>query len=161
MNEHEHETCVPRILVVDDEQTILDEFREILCPDTNSDAPAKELEELSAKLFPDGRPGPAITSFDVVLCRQGDEAVETVSKAIEQDQPFAAVFLDVRMPPGPDGVWTAEQIRKLDANIQVVIVTAYSDVDPWDIGQRVAPADKLLYVQKPFHPHEIRLEARH
>jgi diguanylate cyclase (GGDEF)-like protein len=66
------------------------------------------------------------------------------------------VFLDVRMPPGPDGVWAATQIRELDPAIEIVICTAYSDADPGEIGGFVPPEDKLSYLQKPFHPHEVR-----
>ena len=62
----------------------------------------------------------------------------------------------MRMPPGPDGVWAATQIRELDPAVEIVICTAYSDVDPCEIGGLVPPEDKLSYLQKPFHPHEIR-----
>jgi len=72
------------------------------------------------------------------------------------DDPFAVVFLDMRMPPGPDGVWAAARIRELDPAVEIVICTAYSDVDPRDIGGMVPPEEKLSYLQKPFHPHEIR-----
>jgi diguanylate cyclase (GGDEF)-like protein len=66
------------------------------------------------------------------------------------------VFLDMRMPPGPDGVWAAARIRELDPAIEIVICTAYSDVDPCEIGGIVPPEEKLSYLQKPFHPHEVR-----
>jgi diguanylate cyclase (GGDEF)-like protein len=62
----------------------------------------------------------------------------------------------MRMPPGPDGAWAAGKIREIDPKIEIVICTAYSDVDPVDIGRYVPPDDKLFYLQKPFHPHEIR-----
>jgi CheY-like chemotaxis protein len=62
----------------------------------------------------------------------------------------------MRMPPGPDGVWAAARIRELDPAIEIVVCTAYSDVDPRDIGGMVPPEEKLSYLQKPFHPHEIR-----
>lgn len=146
----------PRILAVDDEQAILDEFQEILCPTADSGQPKHKLENLDTKLFGETCPSSPVISLDLVLCRQGDEAVEKVRVAVEENKPFAVAFLDVRMPPGHDGVWTAEHIRTLDPNIQIVVVTAYSDVDPLDISCRVSPTDKLLYIQKPFHPHEIR-----
>jgi diguanylate cyclase len=60
------------------------------------------------------------------------------------------------MPPGPDGVWAASRIRELDPAIEIVICTAYSDVDPCEIGGIVPPEEKLSYLQKPFHPHEVR-----
>ncbi len=62
----------------------------------------------------------------------------------------------MRMPPGKDGVWAATQIRELDPAIEIVICTAYSDADPSEIGGMVPPEDKLSYLQKPFHPHEVR-----
>jgi len=146
----------PRILVVDDEQAILNEFQEILCPAIDSGELEHKLEDRGAKLFGKTCLRPSAASFELVLCHQGDEAVEKVRAGVEENKPFAVAFLDVRMPPGPNGVWTAEHIRALDADIQIVIVTAYSDVDPLDISRRVSPTDKLLYIQKPFHPHEIR-----
>jgi len=152
----QYEPYNPRILVVDDEQAILDEFREILSPSQDDDEANRKFEDLYAKLFPATCLGPVASSFDVEVCRQGDEAVEKVQSAAKEDKPFAVVFVDVRMPPGPDGVWTAEQIRAIDPHIQIVVVTAYSDIDPLEISNRVRPADKLLYLQKPFHPHEIR-----
>jgi DNA-binding CsgD family transcriptional regulator len=60
------------------------------------------------------------------------------------------------MPPGPDGVWAAERMRDLDPELEIVMVTAYSDINPAEIALRVPPPEKLLYVQKPFHAEEIR-----
>jgi PAS domain S-box-containing protein len=142
--------------VVDDEPVITDEFRRILSPETNRDDNEGELQELRARLFAESTPDCSVLVFDLIVCHQGDEAVERVRSAVEEDDPFAVAFLDVRMPPGPDGIWTAEEIRKIDPSIEIVIVTAYSDVDPLDAGQRIRPPQKLLYLQKPFHPHEIR-----
>ena len=76
--------------------------------------------------------------------------------ALAAEDPFAVAFLDMRMPPGRDGVWAAARIRELDPAIEIVVCTAYSDVDPRDIGGMVPPEEKLSYLQKPFHPHEIR-----
>ncbi len=144
-----------RILAVDDDPGILDLYRKILCPDRNSSESESKLQNLAANLFSDTFPKADSVSFNLTLCHQGDEAVDAVRVAIEENRPFAVTFLDVRMPPGPDGVWTAEQIRALDSSTEIVIVTAYSDVDPQKIASRVQPAGKLLYLQKPFHPHEI------
>jgi diguanylate cyclase (GGDEF)-like protein len=79
-----------------------------------------------------------------------------VKNALAHEQPFAVVFLDMRMPPGKDGVWAATQIRELDPAVEIVICTAYSDTDPCEIGSYVPPEDKISYLQKPFHPHEVR-----
>ncbi len=150
-----------RLLIVDDEQNILDAYRQVLAGHQGADAPGARLDELENRLFRDQpqRPTP-LPSFDLTLCRQGPEAVAAVRAAITQNAPFAVAFIDVRMPPGPDGVWTAAQIRALDPRINIVIVTAYSDLSPDEINQQVQPPDRLLYMQKPFHTHEIRQFAR-
>jgi DNA-binding NarL/FixJ family response regulator len=145
-----------RILVVDDEQAILDSYQQVLFPERNPLGSEPEMEALVAKLFGEKRQASSGAVFDLVLCRQGNEAVEAAQIAIEANRPFAVAFIDVRLPPGPDGVWTAEHIRALDPHMEIVMVTAYSDVDPSEIAGRVSPEDKLLYVQKPFHPQEIR-----
>ena len=143
------ETDKLRILAVDDEQIILNLYRRILSPPHN-------IHESSSKIADiDAGPSDLPPCFDVRLCQQGDEAVEAVKVAIKKKKPIGVAFIDIRMLPGPDGVWTAEQIRKLDPYIEIVIVTAYSDTDLEEIARRVPPPDKLLYLQKPFQPEEI------
>ena len=150
-----------RVLVVDDEAAIRDAYRQIFSdpePESQNDARRK----LGAKLFGgDGAKAPArlpsaALSFDVEYCDNAEAAVAAVKQSISAKQPFAVAFLDMRMPPGQDGVWAAGRIRELDASIEIAVCTAYSDVDPCDIGGRVPPEDKLSYLQKPFHPHEVR-----
>ncbi len=123
--------------MADDEQLILDFHKHILCENQGSD------------------PETAV-SFDVACCEQAEEAIRAVREAKEAGEPFAVVFLDVCMPPGPDGIWAAEQIRKLDPHTQIVLMTGNSDVDPMEVVKRAPPPEKLLYVRKPFHPQEIR-----
>ncbi|UCF01119.1 MAG: PAS domain S-box protein, partial [Deltaproteobacteria bacterium] len=94
--------------------------------------------------------------FDLTLCPRSEVAVEAVQMAIDDEKHFAVAFLDIRMDSGPDGVWAAEQIRKLDPNIEIVMVTAHGDVGPEKIVSRVPPAGKLLYIRKPFSPEEIK-----
>jgi diguanylate cyclase (GGDEF)-like protein len=150
-----------RVLVVDDEAAIRDAYRQIFSdpePEAQNDARRK----LGARLFGDDVPKvparlpSAAPSFDVVYCESAEAAVAAVKDALHAKQPFAVAFLDMRMPPGQDGVWAAGRIRELDASIEIAVCTAYSDVDPCDIGGRVPPEDKLSYLQKPFHPHEVR-----
>ncbi|NJD31140.1 MAG: EAL domain-containing protein [Gammaproteobacteria bacterium] len=151
-----------RVLVVDDEQPVLDAYRQVLGAQApNPDRAA--IDQLRTRLFVAGG-NPALMSkmppesplFDAVFCNGAEAAVEAVRAACAADRPFAVAFLDMRMPPGPDGIWTAQRIREIDKQVELVFCTAYSDVDPADIGRRVPPADKLFYLQKPFHPHEIR-----
>jgi diguanylate cyclase (GGDEF)-like protein len=150
------------VLVVDDEQPVIDSYRQVLsAPPPSADRAA--LDQLRTRLFMAGGDAalmtpvpPAQPSFDTVYCRGAEAAVESVRESTAAGRPFAAVFLDMRMPPGPDGAWAAERIREIDPQAEIVICTAYSDVDPADLGRRVPPADKLFYLQKPFHPHEVR-----
>lgn len=143
-----------RILLVDDEPRILEELEKVLAPTQKGCA---ELSELENRLFSNSETKQKSTIvYDVCCCRQGDEAVCKVQEAIEKEEPFAVAFIDIRMPPGPDGVSTAEQIRKLDPNIQIVMMTGYSDFDISEIANRIPPEDKLLYMQKPIHSQEIQ-----
>ena len=151
-----------RVLVVDDESEIRDAYKQILC-DTQANLEMTGFHELRSRLF---RKNPtealrqaatrAPTSFETVFCQQASEAVTAVKEALARNEPFAVAFIDMRMPPGQDGVWAAIQIRELDPALDIVICTAYSDADPGEIGGYVPPEDKLSYLQKPFHPHEVR-----
>jgi diguanylate cyclase (GGDEF)-like protein len=151
-----------RVLIVDDEADIRDAYRRSLRqPEAAGNKAA--LRDLQARLFnkAKGNPSPLITpasntTFDPVFCDQADAAVVAVEQALAQNQPFAVVFMDVRMPPGKDGVWAAARIREMDPAVEIVICTAYSDVDPSEIGGIVPPEEKLSYLQKPFHSHEVR-----
>ncbi|KPJ65290.1 MAG: hypothetical protein AMJ45_05310, partial [Syntrophobacter sp. DG_60] len=109
-----------RILVVDDDRTALDFYQEVLCSTINLQGSKSTTGDFEAKLFGNKSPKVSIPSFDVTLRHQGDKAVETVRAAIGENKPFAVVFLDVRLPPGPDGVWTAKRIRALDPYVQIV-----------------------------------------
>ena len=138
-----------RVLAVDDEKDILDIYRETLCPS----------EEVLENFFKKSRSGQEradlIPCFEVTICSQGQEAVEAVRTAREEKKPFAVVFLDIYIPPGPDGLWVAEHVRKLDPNLSIVMATGHTDFDLLELAQRVPPLDKLMYIMKPFNPQEI------
>ena len=149
-----------RILVCDDEVSVIDAYRRILSdlvgPTT---APAVgDLDALAADLFGDE---PLVSSAngvisDVIYCRQGAEAVAVFEEAKRQGRPFSAVFLDVRMPPGIDGVETARRMRAFDPSINIVMVTGYSDHRPAEIATSVGAQDRLFYLVKPFDADEVR-----
>jgi diguanylate cyclase len=149
-----------RVLIADDEADVRDAYRQILT-EADMSGETAVFHNLRSRLF--ARP-PADaprsiggnTTFAPVFCDGAEAAVKAVRDAIAADSPFAVAFLDMRMPPGPDGVWAAARIRELDPAIELVLCTAYSDVDPAHIGTLVPPEEKLSYLQKPFHPHEIR-----
>ena len=149
-----------RVLVVDDEPAIVDAYRQIFSGPSEDAAAARR--NLGAKLFGGAAsvtrlrlPSNALT-FEAVYCQGAEAALAAVRDALSASKPFAVAFLDMRMSPGPDGIWAAAHIREIDPAIEIAICTAYSDIDPIDIGGRVPPEDKLSYLQKPFHPHEVR-----
>lgn len=147
-----------RILIADDEETVLDAYREVFASAAPS-ARANALSDLKTRLFGGTVRNPSLTApplFEMHCCGNAEQAVATAKAALSDGQPFSVVFLDIRMPPGPDGIWAAARIRGSDPAVDIVIVTAYSDTDPRQITAQVPPEEKLFYIQKPFHPNEIR-----
>jgi diguanylate cyclase (GGDEF)-like protein len=151
-----------RVLIADDEAAVRDAYRHILS-EADMSSETAVFHNLRERLF--SKPAPDLlakaaptseTTFAPVFCDGAEAAVAAVRASIAAEDPFAVAFLDMRMPPGPDGVWAAARIRELDPAIEIVMCTAYSDVDPRDIGGMVPPEEKLSFLQKPFHPHEIR-----
>jgi PAS domain S-box-containing protein len=131
-----------RILVVDDEEPILSVFQQILIPSAQTQRPvASEHSIQKTKVAP---------VFEIVCCRQGPEASDHVKDSLADGNPFAVVFLDLLMPPGPSGVETARMIRQIDPDIEIVLVTGKLDVNPVEIAQEIPPEYKLLYLRKPF-----------
>jgi diguanylate cyclase (GGDEF)-like protein len=151
-----------RVLIADDEADVRDAYRQVLC-DTDMSSETAVFHNLRERLFNKAAQeklarnlSGSDTTFMAVFCEGAEAAVAAVRDALGAENPFAVVFLDMRMPPGPDGIWAAARIRELDPAIEIVMCTAYSDVDPRDFGAMVPPEEKLSYLQKPFHPHEVR-----
>jgi diguanylate cyclase (GGDEF)-like protein len=151
-----------RVLIADDEAEVRDAYRQIL-HETDMSSETAVFHNLRERLFSKNARAqvakiltPSDTTFAPVFCEGAEAAVAAVREALAAEEPYAVAFLDMRMPPGPDGVWAAARIRELDPAIEIVMCTAYSDIDPRDIGGLVPPEEKLSYLQKPFHPHEIR-----
>src|SRR5262249_46568684 len=140
-----------RILVIDDNVSIHDDFRKILQSGTETQA----LDQARASLF-GGDPLPkARVRFELDHADQGQAALALVHTACREGRPYAVAFVDMRMPPGWDGLETIEHLWEADARLQVVICTAYSD-RPWDeISERIGRTDKLLILQKPFNGIEV------
>ena len=150
-----------RVLVVDDEPGLLDSYREVLSPQAAPSGAATRgtLQDLRAKLFPTEGTAPARrprARFEMTACQSAEAAVEAVRESVAQRHPYAVIFLDMRMPPGNDGAWAAEQIRALDEEVSIVLCSAYSDVDTEELSERIAPEDKFFFLAKPYHPQEVR-----
>lgn len=143
-----------RILIVDDTQSIHDDFRKTLAISQNT----SELDAAEAALFGEA---PAQTTthsaaeFAIDSAMQGDEAYQKVREAIEAGTPYSLAFVDMRMPPGWDGLKTIEHLWDADPNLQVVICTAYSDYSLDQITQRLGVSDRLLVLKKPFDRVEV------
>ncbi len=143
-----------RILIVDDESGMHDSYRRCLAPAGNGDGAA--LDAMAAELFGDvpvSREDTAV--FDLTHAMQGLDGIAAVERAIAEGNPYAVAFIDVRMPPGLDGKETAMRIRALDPNINLVIVTGYSDFSPIEISKAAGPPDKIFYIAKPFEVAEV------
>jgi len=141
-----------RILVIDDNRAIHGDFRKILAsPVTHSD-----LNEIEAKLLgtvPAALPQAEI--FDVESAYQGEEGLAMVRASVAADNRYAMAFVDMRMPPGWDGVETIAKIWEVDPDIQVVICTAYSDYSWEEIIRKLGNVDRLLILKKPFDTIEV------
>jgi len=141
-----------RILVADDERKYIDLYSEVLSLKKPFDQTANE-----ANSEPSGQKNEGISQslFELTSCDQANDAVYLVQKSLDEKRPYAVAFLDVLMPPGPDGIWAGKQIRALDPHIEIVLVTGLSDVTPVAITNEIPPAHKLLYIQKPFNVKEF------
>ncbi len=144
-----------RILIADDEPHVLKSFEKILMRKGKRGEKHDALQELEKALFNEHAQPEEGFSYELTLCNQGEQAIDAVEISVREDNPYAIAFLDVRMPPGIDGIVTGERIRGIDPDIEIVIVTAYSDTDVDEIARRIPPLDKLLFILKPFHPIEM------
>ena len=142
-----------RILVIDDNRDIHGDFKNILVPNRRND----ELDRLAGELFDEPvKPEQRQISFDLDSAYQGEEGYALVKQAVNEDNPYALAFVDVRMPPGWDGVETIRHLWQADPDLQVVICTAYSDLNLEQITQILGRTDRLLILKKPFDIIEVR-----
>ena len=144
----------PRLLIIDDNEVIHDDFRKIFAPALVNES----LDQLAAEMFgaeETEAPPQKRQEFELVFASQGKEGLEKVIQAKEAKQSFSLAFVDMRMPPGWDGVETIEHLWAEDPNLQVVICTAYSDRGWDEILHRVGGTDRLLILKKPFDEIEV------
>jgi signal transduction histidine kinase/DNA-binding response OmpR family regulator len=136
-----------RVLVIDDNRAIHEDFRKILSPTTPA---AAALAATELALF--GKPTHSLreVQFTVDSAYQGQEGVELVKKAAQEGLPYALAFVDIRMPPGWDGVETTQKISAFDPDVQIVLCTAYSDYSWDEMFEKLGHRDGLLILKKPF-----------
>ncbi len=148
MNTHHDEDSI-RVLIADDDEYVLDCYREAF-EETEQTDHVRTVDALAAELFDPETDVEDAPKFEVVACNQGDDAISLATEAADDGHPFDVVILDVRMPPGIDGVEAGSQIRKLDPEVQIIFVTGFSDVPRAELERRVPPPMKLHYFNKPL-----------
>jgi len=151
--DQDHENI--RVLIADDDEHILQLYREAFS-DTESNQETRALDALAAELFDPGvDAAEEEPHFDVVACSQGDDAISLAKTATAGGHPFDVVILDVRMPPGIDGVEAGSAIREMDPDVEIIFVTGFSDVPFEELQRRVPPPMKLHYFNKPLSFTEL------
>ncbi|OHB81927.1 MAG: hypothetical protein A2Z38_08815 [Planctomycetes bacterium RBG_19FT_COMBO_48_8] len=141
-----------RILVIDDNPNIHKDFQTILIDEEESAA----LNELRSQVFGDKNNELTIKSvYELDFASQGKEGCEKIRVACSENRPYELTFVDMRMPPGWDGLKTIEHIWEIDPKVQVVICTAYSDYSWGEITERLGRSENLLILKKPFDSAEV------
>ncbi len=141
-----------RILLIDDNKAIHEDFRKILVRSKNG---ANTLAEAEAALFGDEPKPVDLTDFQIDSAFQGQEGLEMIEQSLRDNRPYAMAFVDVRMPPGWDGVETTAQIWKKYPDLQVVICTAYSDYSWEEMLKKLDHSDRFIILKKPFDNIEV------
>jgi PAS domain S-box-containing protein len=142
----------PRLLLVDDNAAIHEDFKKILATPAQANS---ALDDFEAALFEKPRNVIERVSFRLDSAFQGQEALALVEKSLVDNDPYALAFMDIRMPPGWDGVETIERIWKICPELQMVICSAYSDYTWEDLISRFGHTDNLLILKKPFETVEV------
>jgi len=141
-----------RILLIDDNESIHQDFRKILNP---ANAIKSALASAAAELFGPGADARVEADFELDSAIQGKQGLEMTRLALAEKRPYAMAFVDLRMPPGWDGIETISRIWSEDPGLQVVICTAYSDYTLDQIVGRLGRTDRLLILKKPFDAIEV------
>ncbi|WP_347252365.1 EAL domain-containing protein [Legionella sp.] len=144
-----------RIIVIDDNPAIHQDFKKVLTASGHSQA----FEQLDEELFGKNNSmsqNNLLPNFEIDSAEQGHEGVEKIKYALEQGKPYALAFVDIRMPPGWDGLETIMRIWEIDKDIQIVICTAYSDYSWEETVQKLGVSDNLLILKKPFDKIAVR-----
>ena len=143
-----------RILIIDDNESVHEDFRKLLGRGQLEETGA--LDALEDELFGASREKPAQTEFDVDSAHQGAEGLGAVRRALAEGRPYAMAFVDIRMPPGWDGIETVVRVWKDDPELQVVLCSAYSDYSWEQTVAALGVTDRFVILRKPFDNVEVR-----
>jgi CheY-like chemotaxis protein len=140
-----------RVLVIDDNPDVHADFRKILISSVLPDL----LSEAEAALFGGTMVRPQIPIFEIDSANQGEEGLNLIQKSLREGRPYALAFVDVRMPPGWDGIETISKIWEKYSDLQVVICTAFSDYSWKEIVVKLGYLDRMVVLKKPFENIEV------
>lgn len=149
---HAATDCNRRILLVDDNSAIHEDFRKILGPVADA---GSELEAHENALFGMTLPLAVRPEFELHSALQGEIAIELVRSSLQNRRRYAVAFIDARMPPGIDGIETIARIWELDPEIQIILCTAFSDHTWQQLARRLRRLDQLIILKKPFDNIEV------
>lgn len=141
------------ILVIDDNRSIHEDFRKILLSTRSG---TSNLDEIEGALFGETAPAPQQPAFEVDSAFQGREGLDLVRRAVQENHPYPMAFVDMRMPPGWDGIETISKIWDEYPDLQVVICTAYADYSWEQMLGKLGNSDRLVILKKPFDNIEVR-----
>ena len=144
-----------RILVIDDNQAVHEDYRKVL-ESPKDDGLLNDMESLLFGGDSSQQPKTPNFNFQIDSAFQGDEGLELVKKSLVDDSPYAIAFIDMRMPPGWNGIKTAKEIWKVDPNLPVIICTAYTDHTWEEIISELPRIELLLILKKPFDNIELK-----
>lgn len=142
-----------RILLIDDLPSIHQDFRKILSSAASTST--SELDDVESALFGSTARTSIVTDFELDSAYQGQEGVAKVNESLSHGLPYAMAFVDMRMPPGWDGVETVRRLWQEDPRLQIVICTAYSDYSWEEVLEQLDVTDRLLILKKPFDNIEV------
>ena len=146
-----------RILIIDDSESIQNDFRRVLSPERQETRDDLDLLEEAVFGAPVSRGPPADTlRFEVDSALQGQEGVAKVQQAKAEGRPYALVFLDYRMPPGWNGIQTLRHLRKVEPSLRVVLCSAYSDYSWQEVSEEFSSSPELTELRKPFNSEQLR-----
>jgi len=140
-----------RILVVDDNESVQSDFRKVLEGERDED----DLHADASAIFGIEPQAPPRAGFEIDYASQGEEAIDCVQISALTGRRYATVFMDVRMPPGCDGIETAAKLWELDPDLQIVICTAFSDYSWDEMIRKLGYSERLLILKKPFDAIEV------
>jgi len=143
-----------RIIIIDDNPEIHKDFIKILTVETND-----SFSKLDAALFDHeitSSTNPVLPKFIIDTALQGMDGVEIIRQSLRNNERYCIAFVDIRMPPGLDGIETIRKIWAIDPDVQAVICTAYSDYSWEETVQALGARENLLILKKPFDTSAVR-----